>query len=165
MTRISYVKAEELPADLQGLAADPFYGIMAHRPEILRPWAALDAEFFGPSSLVENSIKEEARRTLAQGAGCKFCASLGLPREEHPNQREALAVALAELIASDHHQVDENTFAVLREEFSEDEIVELLAWICFKLGSNIFGALMKLAPATPDQVEGYAAFAADRPRT
>jgi hypothetical protein len=157
MTRISSVNAEGLPDDLKGLAADPFYGIMAHRPEILRPWAALDAEFFGASSLVENS-------TLAQGAGCKFCASLGLPRDEHPNQREALAVALAELIANDHHQVDENTFAVLREEFSEDEIVELTAWICFKLGSNIFGALMKLAPATPDQVEGYAAFAADRPR-
>jgi alkylhydroperoxidase family enzyme len=137
---------------------------MAHRPEILRPWAALDAEFFGTSSLVENSIKEEARRTLAQGAGCQFCASLGTPREEHPHPREALAVAFAELIANDHHQIDENMFAVLREEFSEDEIVELLAWICFKLGSNIFGALMKLAPATPDQVEGYAAFAADRPR-
>jgi alkylhydroperoxidase family enzyme len=164
MTRISSVSAEGLPDDLKGLAADPFYGIMAHRPEILRPWAALDAEFFGTSSLVENSIKEEARRTLAQGAGCQFCASLGTPREEHPHPREALAVAFAELIANDHHQIDENMFAVLREEFSEDEIVELLAWICFKLGSNIFGALMKLAPATPDQVEGYAAFAADRPR-
>lgn len=160
MTRISYVSATELPADLQALAPDPFYGIMAHRPEILRHWAALDAEFFGPSSKVNNRIKEEARRTLAQGVGCSFCASLGTPHDEHPDSREALAVAFAELVATDHHQIDDSTFAVLREEFTEDEIVELVSWICFKLGSNIFGALMKLAPATPDQVDAYAAFAA-----
>lgn len=163
MTRISYVEESRLPADLQPLAADPFYGILAHRPEILRHWSALDAEFFGPSSRVENSIKEEARRTLAQGVGCRFCASLGEPRDDHPSKREALAVAFAELVATDHHQIDDNTFAVLREEFTEEEIVELVSWICFKLGSNIFGALMHLEPATPEQVENYAAFAAGAP--
>lgn len=163
MPRIPYFPPADLPTDLVPLGPDPFYGILAHRPEILREWNALDKAFFGPSSLVDNRIKEEARRTLAQGVGCRFCASLGTPHDEHPSAREALAVAVAELIATDHHQVDESTFAVLREEFSDAEIVELLSWICFKLGSNIFGALMKLAPATPAEVDGYAAFVAGTP--
>ncbi len=163
MPRVPYFPPQELPTDLQPLGPDPFYGILAHRPEILREWNALDKAFFGPSSLVDNHIKEEARRTLAQGVGCRFCASLGTPHDEHPPAREALAVAVAELIATDHHQVDDSTFAVLREEFSDAEIVELLAWICFKLGSNIFGALMTLAPATPAEIDGYAAFVAGTP--
>lgn len=163
MSQIPLFPLDDLPVDLVPLGSDPFYGILAHRPEILREWNALDKAFFGPSSKVDNHIKEEARRTLAQGVGCRFCASLGTPRDEHPSSREALAVAVAELIATDHHQVDESTFAVLREEFTDAEIVELLSWICFKLGSNIFGALMKLAPATPSEIDGYAAFVAGTP--
>ena len=163
MTRVPYFPPSELPTDLAPLGADPFYGILAHRPEILRSWNALDVAFFGPSSLVDNHLKEEARRTLAQGVGSRFCASLGTPRPDHPDAREALAVAFAELVATDHHQIDDSTFAVLREEFSDAEIVELVSWICFKLGSNIFGALMKLAPATPAEVDGYAAFVAGEP--
>lgn len=42
MSRISTFPANELPADLVPLGADPFYGILAHRPEILREWSALD---------------------------------------------------------------------------------------------------------------------------
>jgi alkylhydroperoxidase family enzyme len=163
MTRVPYYQPNELPEDLVGLGHDPFYGILAHRPEILRAWNSLDIAFFGPSSTVPNAIKEEARRTLAQGVGCRFCASLGTPRDEHPDPKEALAVAFAELIGSDHHQVDDSTFEVLREEFTDEEIVELTAWVCFKLGSNIFGALMKLAPATAEEVEGYADFVAGAP--
>lgn len=163
MARISSFPENELPADLAPLGADPFYGILAHRPEILREWSALDRAFFGSSSKVDNRIKEEARRTLAQGVGCRFCASLGTPHDEHPDAREAVAVAFAEMVATDHHQIDDSTFEVLREEFSEAEIVELAAWICFKLGSNIFGALMKLNPATPAEIGGYAAFVAGEP--
>ena len=163
MPRIPSRSVDQLPTDLAPLGGDPFYGILAHRPEILREWNALDKAFFGPSSTVANQIKEEARRTLAQGVGCRFCASLGTPRHDHPDAREALAVAFAEMVANDHHQIDDSTFDVLREEFSDEEIVELVSWICFKLGSNIFGALMKLAPATPAEVDGYAAFVAGEP--
>lgn len=66
-----------LPEGLRDYAADPFYGILANRPEILAAWAGLDKVFFGPGSTVPNSIKEEGRRTLAQDVGCVFCASLG----------------------------------------------------------------------------------------
>lgn len=160
MPNIPAADPETLPADLTGLGHDPFYAILAHRPEILRAWNELDKVFFGSTSTVANEIKEEARRTLAQGLGCRFCASLGVPRDEHPEAKEALAIAFAELVERDHHEVDEGTFKVMREGFSDAEIVELVSWICFKYGSNMFGALMKLAPATDDEVAGYADFVA-----
>jgi alkylhydroperoxidase family enzyme len=142
------------------LAKDPFYGVLAHRPDILIVWAELDRVFFGPTSALPNTLKEEARRTLSQQVGCRLCASLGEPRDEHPDHREALAVAFADLVAKDHQAIDDSTFRVLHEEFSEEEIVELVAWVCFKYGSNMFGNLMRLDPATDDQVRGYADFVA-----
>ena len=41
-------------------------------------------------------------------------------------EREALAVQLAERIALDPHTVDDAFFAKLKEQFSEDEIVEMV---------------------------------------
>jgi alkylhydroperoxidase family enzyme len=158
--RIPAVAPETLPSDIAELGADPYYAILGHRPEVLRAWNELDKVFFGPSSRVGNGIKEEARRTLAQGLGCRFCASLGVPRDEHTDPKEALAVAFAELVEQGADAIDDTMFDVLREEFSEEEIVELVAWICFKYGSNLFGALMKLVPATDDEVKGYADFVA-----
>lgn len=57
------------------------------------------------------------------------------PKEAHIHQRidtaklsrrEALAVQLAEGIASSPHTVDDDFFAELKTEFSEEEIVELV---------------------------------------
>ena len=158
MTSVPYFPPDQLPDDLQPLGEDPFYAILGHRSDILRAWHELDVVFFDSTSKVSNRIKEEARRTLAQGIGCRFCASLGTPADTHPEPKEALAVAFAELVANDHRQINGDTFDLLREEFTEEEIVELVSWICFKLGSNMFGALMALAPATPEQVQGYADF-------
>jgi alkylhydroperoxidase family enzyme len=160
MSRLPWIDPDSLTGPTAALATDRYYNLIARRPQILEAWNALDKVFFGPTSVVDNHIKEEARRTLAQGAGCRFCASLGLPKEEHPDAREAVAVAVADLIATDHHQVDESTFEALREVFTDEEIVELLTWICFKLGSNIYGAIMKIDPANTEEVKGYAEFVA-----
>lgn len=42
------------------------------------------------------------------------------------NDREALAVQLAEWIAVDPHTVDDEFFSRLREHFSEEEVVEMV---------------------------------------
>jgi alkylhydroperoxidase family enzyme len=160
MARVTSAPPQSLPDDLADLAGDQFYGILAQRPEILRAWFELDKVFFGPSSTVDNRIKEEQRRTLSQGVGCRLCASLGTPGDSHPDPREAVAVAFAGLLASDHRQIDESSFAMLREEFDEREIVELVSWLCFKYGSNMFGALMDLVPASETEIASYADFVA-----
>jgi len=160
MPNVFAVDPATLPSDLTGVGHDPFYNLLAHRPDILRAWNELDKVFFGSTSTVDNGIKEEARRTLALGLGCRFCASLGTPSDAHPDAKEALAVAFAELVEKDHREVDASAFDALREEFSDEQIVELVSWICFKYGSNMFGALMRLAPASDEQVKGYADFVA-----
>jgi alkylhydroperoxidase family enzyme len=156
MANLSSVNPDSVPEHLRPALGIQYNAILAHRPELLEAWSALDDAFLGPSSTVPNEIKEEARRTLAQDAGCVFCASLGKPARYASDPQEALAVALAAQIANDHRQIDAATFEALREEFSEEQIVELVSWICWKLGSNILGALMALEPADESQVNAYA---------
>jgi alkylhydroperoxidase family enzyme len=160
MARVSRVEPDSLNGPAAKLAEDPFYNFLAHRPQILEAWNQLDSVFFGASSIVANETKEEARRTLAQDIGCAFCSSLGTPRPEHHDPKEALAVAFAQMLATDYRQIDEDTFEVLRQSFTDAEIVELVSWLCFKYGSNMLGALMKIAPATEQEIKGYAEFVA-----
>ncbi|UGS39009.1 carboxymuconolactone decarboxylase family protein [Capillimicrobium parvum] len=160
MPRIPAVDTATLDGQLAELAQDPFYGILAHRPEILEAWFRLDKVFFGPSSKLPNELKEEGRRALAQGAGCRLCASFGQPRDEYADRRESLAVTFAQMVLEDHRSIDDRTFDLLREDFTDEEIVELVSWLCFKLGSNVFGSLMRLAPGTEEQIRAYAEFVA-----
>ena len=148
---------------LSNIDADPYYRAVGNRPEILTAWQAMDQAMLGPSSTLPTELKEEARRALAQNVGCAFCATVGgKPLSVAPDARTALAVALANQIAKDYTQVDDGMFEALREEFSDTEIAELLMWLCFKFGSNLFGALIKLDPATSTDATGYAAFLSDR---
>jgi len=74
------------------------------------------------------------------------------------NEREALAVSLAERMALDPHTVTDAFFASLGEHFSEDEIVEM-AFACsiFNWG-NKFNITMNLQSSAeseyPDEL-GY----------
>ncbi len=63
------------------------------------------------------------------------------------NEREALAVSLAERMALDPHTVTDEFFAKLREHFSDDEIVEMVyACSIFNWG-NKFNITMNLDSA------------------
>jgi alkylhydroperoxidase family enzyme len=136
---------------------DPFYSILGHRPEVLEAWRRLDHVLLGdPSSTLPVLLKEEVRRSLAQGIGCAFCASVGgLPQDAHPDRKETLAVAFAEQVIENRGEIDDAVFNVLREEFDDAQIVELCAWICFKFGANVLGSLMRLQPATAEQAGAY----------
>jgi alkylhydroperoxidase family enzyme len=81
---------------------------------------------------------------------------------EGRDQRESLAIAFAERVLDDPRSVNSATFAVLREDFSDEQIVELCAWICFKLGANVFGAIMGLEPATDAQRAMFAEMLVDQ---
>jgi hypothetical protein len=74
--------------------------------------------------------------------------SLGEPCDSPSDARSSLAASLGDQIAYDHTRINTSTFEELRHEFSDEEIVELASWLCFKFGSNVFGALMNLSPAS-----------------
>jgi alkylhydroperoxidase family enzyme len=138
-----------------------FYGTLGHRREIHDAWLGLDEAMVGPGSTLPSPLKENVRHTIAQGIGCRYCASLGAPADQR-DRRESLAVAFAERVLDDPRSIDAATFDVLREDFSDAQIVELCAWICFKLGANVFGAIMGLEPATDAQKAMFAGMLADQ---
>ena len=62
------------------------------------------------------------------------------------NNRERLAVAYAEKLAVDHHNIDDAFFAELGTEFSEAEIIELGMMAGQYIG---FGRLLMVLDLTP----------------
>ena len=155
MTRIQ-------PAEIPG--ATIFNRTLGRAPDIMEANATLDATIRF-SSRLSQELKEEVRRSTAGGIGCEFCASLGEPKPEHIDRAEALAVAFAQMIIEDPNNIDDSVFDVLREEFSEEQIVELTAWICFILiGNQTFGAVMRLPAATQEELDSYTAWRAEGAR-
>jgi alkylhydroperoxidase family enzyme len=118
----------------------------------------------GPGSTLPVALKESVRQTIADGMGCRYCASLHTPADRHDG-RESLAVAFTERVLDDPRSVDAATFDVLREDFSDGQIVELCAWVCFKLGANVFGAIMGLERATDAQKALFAGLLAQQEAT
>jgi alkylhydroperoxidase family enzyme len=147
------------PSDL---TPDSFYGTLGLRPELMEAWQNLDQAMMGESSTLPTALKENVRRSLSQGVGCRYCASFGDPPEEPVDQKESLALAFVELVGRDHNAIDDSTFEVLREEFTEEQILELCAWISFKYGANLLGAILKLEPANDSQKGAYEEFLRER---
>jgi alkylhydroperoxidase family enzyme len=129
--------------------------VIGRRPEILKAFGRLDGtvRFHG---LLPMELKEAVRRATASEIGCEYCASLGAPKVNLQDQRESLAVAFAQLVAEDPSAITDSQFDVLREDFSEEEIVELVAYICFiAIAGQMFGAVMGLEAASEDEAAAY----------
>lgn len=145
------------PAKIEG---NSFQKHMGHCPEIVEKWFALDEAIrFG--GRLDTGLKEEVRRSLAEGIGCRFCSSLGDPDLASRSPRTALAVAFADSVFSnfgDLTAIDDEVFDVLHEEFTEPEIVELVVWTLFMIAGQGFGALMHVPRSTPQELREYIAW-------
>jgi hypothetical protein len=142
---------------LASIEGNVFFRTMGHRIEIADEWAKLDAliRFTGE---LDPYLKEEVRRSLALGIGCRFCASLGDPEPHKHDKKTALAVAFSQAMfenISDLHSLDDENFEVLRSEFSNAAIVELVCWVLFLVAAQGFGAIMKLPEATSGELSEY----------
>ena len=86
-------------------------------------------------------LKEAVRRATAGGVGCEYCASLGSPKDSYEDRASSVAVGFAQMVADDPKGISDGMFDVLREEFDEEEIVELVAWTCLvAIAGQMFGA-------------------------
>jgi alkylhydroperoxidase family enzyme len=131
--------------------------VMRRRPDILTAFGRLDAaiRFHGQ---LPGSLKEAVRRATATQVGCDYCASLAQGAEQRPpaDARESLAVAFALQVAEDPDGITDGEFDVLREEFSDEEIIELVAFICFvAIAGQMFGAVLGLEPASLEEATAY----------
>lgn len=142
---------------LANIEGNVFFRAMGHRIEIADKWAELDATIRFKGEL-DPYLKEEVRRSLALGIGCKFCSSLGDPEPHRHDKKTALAVAFSQAMfqnISDLHGLDDENFEVLRTEFTTAAIVELVCWVLFLVAAQGFGAIMKLPEATSDELGDY----------
>ncbi len=155
---MSRIEPLALPMPFTG---NEFRGVLAHCPDVLERWNAL-GDVLRFSGKLPPELKEEVRRSTASQVGCEFCASFGEPKSEYTDPREAVAVRLAKTIADDPKKVDDELFAELREHFTDEELVELVAMICLvAVSGQTFGTVMAVAAANDEYAMQYEAWVAD----
>jgi AhpD family alkylhydroperoxidase len=166
MPRISYVDPDSITdPELAGYIADSRrYGtprvesqaIRAHVPAVLRTFNQSWQQVFR-EGVLDHSIKELARVFVAKSLECGYCAGQrshlamagGLTEREFDDviefrnspvfsSREKAALMLAEAIAWDPGQADDDVWESLHREFTEPEIVELGYFIGLTMGQQKF---------------------------
>ena len=145
------------PAVIEGNAVQSslLARVMGRRPEVLKAFGRLDMalRFRG---LLPMDLLEAVSRATAGEVGCRYCASLGEPRTDIADDRTAVAVAFAEMVVQGPAEITDAQFDVLREEFDEEEILELVAFVCFVgVAGQMFGAVMGLEEAPPEEAAAY----------
>ncbi|QAT49495.1 carboxymuconolactone decarboxylase family protein [Caproiciproducens sp. NJN-50] len=123
----------------------PFQQLLGHNKNILEKWASLEESIFS-SDTFPAELKEEVRRTLAFNNGCEYCKAKGVPSKTGLDARTQLAVHIADRSSKTIH-ISDDEFGILKKTFTDSEISELLALICFVTACQRFGALLDLAPS------------------
>ena len=113
-----------------------------HNEGIAHDWNELSETISGDGVLTKQ-LKENVRRVLAYGNGCGYCQAKGIPMEP-ADIKESYAIAFAEVFLVQREKTEERFFVVLKEVFSDEEISELIAFICFSTAQQYFGAMMGL---------------------
>jgi alkylhydroperoxidase family enzyme len=123
----------------------PFQQLLGHNKDILEKWVSLEECIFS-SATFSAELKEEVRRTLAFNNGCEYCMSKGAPSKNIMDLRTQLAAHVADISTRKIHICD-GEFSALKEAFTDSEISELLALICFITACQRLGALLDLGPS------------------
>ena len=74
-------------------------------------------------------------------------AAIDDPTSDLITPRERAALRFAQLMAEDHHKVDDTVWEDLRRNFSDSEIMELAANITVNLGLGRFNDVVGIDPA------------------
>lgn len=128
--------------------------MLGRRPEVLGGFLELDAAF-RHTGLLDAALLEDVRRTTAADEGCEYCASLGEPRPAG-DERTRAALGFAHAMVNGADTADDDLVDALRPHFSEEEIVELVAWTCIVcIGGQKFGAALGLEGAPGTEVAWY----------
>ncbi len=140
---------------------------MQRRPKIAAGFGALSAAIWSPDNLVDRGFKRLIAHVASRAAGCQYCMAhtaggalrLGVEEERlraiweyetsplfSPAERAALDVAVC--AAQVPNAVTDEMFARLREHWSDDEIVEIVAVIA------LFGFLNRWNDTMATPLEG-----------
>ncbi len=190
MTRIKPIKPGQSPdAEVNQLLQEAvdgwwndaaMFGVMGHQPELLKTIVPVFAAFF-MAGRIPPHIFELMRLKTGEINRCTYCATVraaGIRDEVAPKElavfgeidgsqltrREELAVRLAEHVAGDPNYIPEALFAQLHEEFSDQEIVELVfACSVFNFG-NKFNITMQLDSSEESKYPSGMKYPLDAPK-
>ena len=188
--RISRMNRNEVDASIVSVFDDSlrergnvpyFFRTLAHRPTIMTTaWAhmqAVLAEGTLPRALKELAVvrTSQINRTpyclashtmMAKKLGCsdaKLDAMANYKTSDQFDERERLAIHLAEVMTADPHAYTDADFAHLREHFSEGEVIELVSAIGLFNYFNRANDLLQMEitkPATAEELEAAGLLAA-----
>jgi alkylhydroperoxidase family enzyme len=139
-------------------------GVMARAPKVLKAMfsfqAALKANRTLPARLCELvrlrvAFHNQCRSCMAvrydAGVTEGLVCSLEKPQEAaNLTAQEKAALAYADLAATDHFSIDDSTFDMLREHFTESQIIELGVFVASCIGFGRFGATLNMVDALPN---------------
>lgn len=122
---------------------------MQRRPKIVEAFGQLTAAVMDPEGSVDPAFKRLLAHFASRAAGCQYCQAhslvaagiSGVPDEkieaiwdyqasEHYSEAERAALDFALAAGSVPNTVDEAVMARLKEHWSDEQIVELLAAVC-----------------------------------
>lgn len=136
-----------------------FFGAIAHQPALLARSMELFSAF-PQSEELDTELLELMRLRVAASHRCAYCGTVRTrsvaeavaPKEravferdyDALEEREALAVRLAEAMSVDPHGIDDLFFAELEAAFSAAELVELLTFAAVEVGFDRFCIALRL---------------------
>jgi AhpD family alkylhydroperoxidase len=142
--------------------------IYAWNPAVAAPFAEFMRTFRSASTLSDRLV-ELVRLRVAFHNQCRSCmairyysgteagvtedlvCSLEAPAEAADlTPAEKAALGFADLFATDHLAIDDDTFAGLREHFSESELVDLCFQVAMFVGVGRMNAVLDLVDDLPD---------------
>ncbi|GGG94264.1 carboxymuconolactone decarboxylase family protein [Staphylococcus pragensis] len=123
----------------------PFQKLLGHQPELMTSWTQL-SDLLENDGALSKELKEEIRRMLAQKNGCKYCKAKGQPTGSLKDEKSSICIGFTEVFIKMGDQIPNNIIEVLKEGLTDQEIVELVAFITFTNAQQNFGAIMNLEP-------------------
>jgi alkylhydroperoxidase family enzyme len=130
--------------ELSNYGGSPFEKLMGHVPNVLNQWGKLEEAFF-QSNTFTPAFLEQVRRTLAFKNLCQYCMLKAGPPDDNPDSvRLAIALKFANKFAIDHTSILKEEIKEMGEHFSNDELVELIAFCSFISASQKFGSCLGL---------------------
>lgn len=122
---------------------NPLTQLLGHNPILLKNWMTLLNSFYESCSF-DPALQEEVRRAIAYQIGCAYCMSHGCPAPVITDPKTKTAVDFAKKVARTEQQITQQDIAILKGYFTEKEIAELTAFICYGIGLARFGAALNV---------------------
>lgn len=130
---------------LSNVGDTKFQKLLGHNSVILHSWSKLEDTLYNKGTL-SAELKEQVRRTLAYGNECPYCMAKGRPDDVQKAEEIGVAVTFAHTFVHNRKAIDDTMFHVLKQYWTEKEIVELCAYVCFITASQQLGFLFQLQP-------------------